>query len=158
MSKVPNIEKVLIANRGEIALRVIRACRELGIRTVAVYSKADADSLHVKHRRELLHRTTAVAAQLSPHPGADQHRRRYRHQMQCIGYGFLENVTNFVADICADHRIKFIGPSVYAMTSMGDKASARETMKKARRSDGSGSDGLISKLRLSNWLRGNRFP
>ena len=143
MSKVPNIEKVLIANRGEIALRVIRACRELGIRTVAVYSKADADSLHVKLadesfcigppplQRSYLHipaliSTAVVTGADAVHPG----------------YGFLSENANF-ADICADHRIKFIGPSVHAMTSMGDKASARETMKKAGVPTVPGSDGLI---------------
>lgn len=137
------IEKVLIANRGEIALRVIRACRELGIKTVAVYSQADAESLHVKLadesfcigpaplQRSYLHipaliSTAVVTGADAIHPG----------------YGFLSENSNF-ADICADHRIKFIGPSVHAMTSMGDKASARETMKRAGVPTVPGSDGLI---------------
>jgi acetyl-CoA carboxylase biotin carboxylase subunit len=143
LSKVPNIEKVLVANRGEIALRVIRACRELGIRTVAVYSKADAESLHVKladesfcigpppTQRSYLHipaliSTAVVTGADAIHPG----------------YGFLSENANF-AEICADHRIKFIGPSVHAITSMGDKASARETMKAAGVPTVPGSDGLI---------------
>jgi len=137
------IEKVLIANRGEIALRVIRACRELGIRTVAVYSTADAESLHVKLADE--------AFCIGPAPS----QRSYLHIPALIstavvtgadaihpGYGFLSENANF-ASICADHRIKFIGPSVDAITNMGDKASARETMKKAGVPTVPGSDGLI---------------
>src|SRR5271154_7265788 len=125
------LEKVLIANRGEIALRVLRACREMGIRTVAVYSQADAESLHVKladesycigppvSTRSYLHfpaliSTAVVTGSDSIHPG----------------YGFLSENARF-AEICNDHRIKFIGPSVFAINSMGDKASARESMKKA---------------------------
>jgi acetyl-CoA carboxylase biotin carboxylase subunit len=133
----------LIANRGEIALRVIRACREMGIRTVAVYSQADADSLHVKladeafcigppmSQRSYLHipaliSTAVVTGADAIHPG----------------YGFLSENANF-AEICADHRIKFIGPSVKAINSMGDKASARETMRKAKVPVVPGSQGLI---------------
>lgn len=137
------IEKVLIANRGEIALRVIRACRELGIRTVAVYSQADADSLHVKLADE--------AFCIGPPPG----KRSYLHIPALIstavvtgadaihpGYGFLSENSNF-AEICADHRIKFIGPSVRAIDSMGDKASAREAMRAANVPIVPGSHGLI---------------
>ncbi len=137
------IEKVLIANRGEIALRVIRACRELGIRTVAVYSTADADSLHVKLadesfcigppplQRSYLHipaliSTAVVTGADAIHPG----------------YGFLSENANF-AEICAAHSIKFIGPSVRAITSMGDKSSARDTMRAAGVPVVPGSDGLI---------------
>jgi acetyl-CoA carboxylase biotin carboxylase subunit len=136
-------QKVLIANRGEIALRVIRACRELGIRTVAVYSQADFDSLHVKLADE--------AFCIGPPPAT----RSYLHIPAIIstavvtgaeaihpGYGFLAENANF-ADICADHRIKFVGPSVEAINAMGDKASARETMKKAGVPCVPGSDGLI---------------
>src|SRR6185503_10908392 len=124
-------QKVLIANRGEIALRVIRACREMGIRTVAVYSQADAESLHVKLADEAFCIGPAVST------------RSYLHIPALIstavvtgadgihpGYGFLSENSNF-AEICSDHRIKFIGPSVYAINSMGDKASARETMRAA---------------------------
>ncbi len=136
-------EKVLVANRGEIALRVIRACQELDIQTVAVYSQADAESLHVKladeqycigppsSQRSYLHipaliSTAVVTGADAIHPG----------------YGFLSENANF-ADICRDHRIKFIGPSVHAINSMGDKASARETMKKAGVPCVPGSDGLV---------------
>ena len=137
------LEKVLIANRGEIALRVLRACREMGIRTVAVYSQADADLLHVKladeaycigppvSTRSYLHipaliSTAVVTGADGIHPG----------------YGFLSENANF-AEICNDHKIKFIGPSVFAISSMGDKASARESMKKAGVPTVPGSDGLI---------------
>lgn len=137
------IEKVLIANRGEIALRVIRACRELGIRTVAVYSTADAESLHVKLADE--------SFCIGPPPS----QRSYLHIPALIstavvtgadaihpGYGFLSENANF-AEICAAHSIKFIGPSVKAITSMGDKASAREAMKAAGVPTVPGSDGLV---------------
>lgn len=137
------IEKVLIANRGEIALRVIRACREMGVRTVAVYSQADAESLHVKLADE--------AFCIGPAPS----KRSYLHIPALIstavltgadaihpGYGFLSENANF-AEICADHRIKFIGPSIHAINSMGDKASARETMRKANVPVVPGTQGLV---------------
>jgi len=136
-------EKVLVANRGEIALRVIRACQELDIQTVAIYSQADAESLHVKLADE----------QFCIGPPSSQ--KSYLHIPALIstavvtgadaihpGYGFLSENANF-ADICRDHRIKFIGPSVHAINSMGDKASARETMKKAGVPCVPGSDGLV---------------
>lgn len=137
------LEKVLIANRGEIALRIIRACRELGIKTVAVYSQADADSLHVKLADE--------AFCIGP-PSAT---RSYLHIPAIIstavltgadgihpGYGFLAENANF-AQICADHKIKFIGPSIKAITNMGDKSSARETMRKAGVPIVPGTKGLV---------------
>src|SRR5271170_3025296 len=126
------LEKVLIANRGEIALRVLRACREMGIRTVAVYSQADADSLHVKladeafcigppvSTRSYLHipalvSTAVVTGADAIHPGD----------------GFLaENAS--CPETCADHKTKCIGPGVEAIKSMGDKSSARDRMRKAR--------------------------
>ena len=137
------LEKVLIANRGEIALRIIRACRELGVRTVAVYSQADAESLHVKladeaycigppiSTRSYLHipaiiSTAVVTGADAIHPG----------------YGFLAENANF-AEICQDHRIKFIGPSREAIMSMGDKSSAKQTMIQAGVPVVPGSDGLI---------------
>ena len=136
-------EKVLIANRGEIALRVIRACREMGIRTVAVYSQADSESLHVKLADEAFCIGPAAA------------QRSYLHIPAIIstavvtgadavhpGYGFLAENANF-AQICADHRIKFIGPSVEAINGMGDKSSARDTMRKAGVPIVPGTDGLV---------------
>ncbi|HEY9730792.1 MAG TPA: acetyl-CoA carboxylase biotin carboxylase subunit [Drouetiella sp.] len=138
------IQKVLIANRGEIALRVIRACHELGIRTVAVYSQADADSMHVQMADE--------AFCIGPHQSA----RSYLHIPALIstalvtgadaihpGYGFLSENAHF-AQICADHRIKFIGPSVQAINMMGDKASARETMRAANVPVVPGTEGLVT--------------
>jgi acetyl-CoA carboxylase biotin carboxylase subunit len=135
--------KVLIANRGEIALRVIRACREMGIRTVAVYSQADSESLHVKLADE--------AYCIGPAPAS----RSYLHIPAIIstavvtgaqaihpGYGFLAENANF-AQICQDHRIKFIGPSVSAINEMGDKASARECMRRAGVPVVPGTQGLI---------------
>ncbi len=121
-------KKVLIANRGEIAVRIIRACRELGIATVAVYSQADANSLHVsladeaycigpaQSSKSYLHIPALISVALTS--GADA-----IHP----GYGFLSERADFV-EICDQHRIKFIGPSADAMMKMGDKATARATM------------------------------
>ena len=124
-------KKVLIANRGEIAIRIIRACRELGIATVAVYSQADAQSLHVsladeaycigpaQSSKSYLHIPAIISVALTS--GADA-----IHP----GYGFLSERADFV-DICEQHHIKFIGPSAQAMRLMGDKATARKTMQEA---------------------------
>ncbi len=140
------IKKVLIANRGEIALRVIRACRELDIETVAVYSEADEDSMHVTMADEAfcigpalsaksyLHIPSIISAALTS--GADA-----IHP----GYGFLAENAHF-ADVCAEHNIKFIGPSSEAIRKMGDKATARETVMAAGVPVVPGSDGIISKL------------
>ncbi len=136
--------KVLIANRGEIALRINRACRELGIHTVQVYSQADADSLAVRLADEavcigpaqsassylLIDRILSVAAICDVeaiHPG----------------YGFLSENAYF-AEACRKHGIVFIGPTPEAMRALGDKASARATMKKAGVPTTPGSDGLIT--------------
>lgn len=125
-------KKVLIANRGEIALRIIRACRELGIATVAIYSQADAQSLHVsladeaycigpaQSSKSYLHIPAIISVALTS--GADA-----IHP----GYGFMAERADFV-DICDEHHIKFIGPSSKAMRAMGDKASARTTMIKSK--------------------------
>jgi acetyl-CoA carboxylase biotin carboxylase subunit len=139
-------KKILIANRGEIALRVIRAARELGIKTVAVYSEADRDSLHVKFADE------AVCI------GPPSSKESYLNIPRLIasaevtnadaihpGYGFLAENANF-ADICASSGITFIGPSPDAITAMGDKALAKETMKKAGVPVVPGSEGVISDL------------
>ncbi len=137
-------EKVLIANRGEIALRVIRACRELDIKTVAVYSQADTESLHVKladeaycigppeARKSYLHIPAIISAAVVT--GADA-----IHP----GYGFLAENAAF-AEVCADHRIKFIGPSPLAIKTMGDKSKARQTMMLAKVPVVPGSAGLIT--------------
>jgi len=124
-------KKILIANRGEIALRIIRACKELGIKTVAVYSEADRDSLHVRYADE--------AYCIGPAPS----NRSYLNTHSILtaaslagadaihpGYGFLAENAYF-AEICETTKIKFIGPDAAAIEKMGDKAAARETMIKA---------------------------
>jgi acetyl-CoA carboxylase biotin carboxylase subunit len=124
-------KKILIANRGEIALRVIRTCREMGIKTVAVYSTADRDSLHVKFADE---------AVCIGKPQSSDSYLNIPHLMAAVeitnadaihpGYGFLAENARF-AQICNDHGIKFIGPTPEMINSMGDKITAKETMIKA---------------------------
>jgi acetyl-CoA carboxylase biotin carboxylase subunit len=139
-------KKILIANRGEIALRVIRTCKEMGIKTVAVYSTADRDSLHVRFADE--------AVCIGPPKSADS----YLNIPNLIsaaeitnadaihpGYGFLSENAKFSA-ICRKHGIKFIGASPEMIEGMGDKASAKDTMKKAGVPTIPGSDGLLSDL------------
>ncbi len=125
------ISKVLIANRGEIALRVARACRELGLPCVAVYSTADADSAVVRFADEAVH--------IGPPPTAKSYLSipnivgaALKTGADAIhpGYGFLAE-DPFFAEICADHGITFIGPSPEVMEKMGDKATARDLMTKA---------------------------
>ena len=123
--------KILIANRGEIALRVIRTCKEMGIKTVAVYSIADAESLHVRFADE--------AVCVGPGPSSES----YLNIPNIIaaaeitnadaihpGYGFLSENAKF-SKICDENGIKFIGASPEMIEGMGDKAAAKETMKKA---------------------------
>ena len=136
--------KILIANRGEIALRIIRACRELGVKTVAVYSEADRYSLPVRFADE--------AVCIGPPPS----RESYLNIPRLIaaaeitnadaihpGYGFLAENANF-AEICTSSGLAFIGPSSRAISAMGDKALAKETMKKAGVPVVPGSEGVIS--------------
>lgn len=122
-------DKILIANRGEVALRIIRTCKEMGIRTVAVYSKADEDCLHVSMADE--------AYCIGPAPSQDSYLNvanilstALLAQVDAIhpGYGFLAENQAF-AEICEDHKIKFIGPKSEHISAMGDKVSARTTMK-----------------------------
>lgn len=136
--------KVLIANRGEIAVRVIRACKELGIRTVAVYSEADADSLHVAYADE--------SVCIGPAPAIKSYLQMpalitaaLSRGAQAIhpGYGFLAENENF-ATLCRENSITFIGPSPEAIALMGDKAAARATMKAAGVPVTPGSDGVIA--------------
>ncbi|MBY9081497.1 acetyl-CoA carboxylase biotin carboxylase subunit [Paenibacillus sp. HN-1] len=138
-----NIHKVLIANRGEIAVRIIRACRELGISTVAVYSEPDRDSLHVRLADE--------AYCIGPTASKDSY-LNFTNIMSVAtltecdaihpGYGFLAENADF-AEICGSCNIIFIGPSPEAITRMGDKAVAKDTMKKAGVPVIPGSDGLV---------------
>ncbi len=135
--------KVLIANRGEIALRIIRACKELGIRTLAVYSEADVDSLHVQLADE--------AICIGPAPSANSYLKIDRiisaaevGDVDAIhpGYGFLAENAHF-AEICASCNIKFIGPPVAAIRAMGDKNVARSTARDAGVPVTPGSDGIV---------------
>lgn len=136
-------QKVLIANRGEIAVRVIRACRELGIRTVAVYSEADREALHVKMADEAYcigpkaskdsYLNIANIMSVATKVGADA-----IHP----GYGFLAENADF-AEICAACNITFIGPDPDAIVSMGDKSTAKDTMKTAGVPTVPGTEGLI---------------
>ena len=136
-------KKILIANRGEIALRIIRTCKEMGIKTVAVYSKADASSLHVRFADE--------AVCIGPPSSAESYLKISNiiaaaeiTNADAIhpGYGFLAENSNF-SKICAENNIKFIGASPEMIDGMGDKAAAKETMKKAGVPTIPGSDGLI---------------
>jgi len=136
-------KKILIANRGEIALRIIRTCKEMGIKTVAVYSTADRESLHVRFADE--------AVCIGPPRSSDS----YLNMAQILaaaeitnadaihpGYGFLSENAKF-AEVCRDYNIKFIGPTPESIRAMGDKITAKETMKKAGVPTVPGSDGLL---------------
>ncbi len=136
-------KKILIANRGEIALRIIRTCREMGINTVAIYSEADRDSLHVKFADE--------AVCIGPPPSRESYLNIPRIIAAAAitnadaihpGYGFLAENAEF-SSICKDSNIKFIGPSAEMINAMGDKAFAKATMKKALVPVVPGSDGII---------------
>ena len=140
-------KKILIANRGEIALRIIRTCKEMGIKTVAVYSTADRESLHVRFADE--------AVCIGPPPSKDS----YLNIPNIIsaaeitnadaihpGYGFLSENAKF-SKICVDHGIKFIGASPAQINAMGDKASAKDTMRNAGVPTIPGSDGLINSVK-----------
>ena len=139
-------KKILIANRGEIALRIIRTCKEMGIRTIAVYSTADKDSLHVKFADE--------AVCIGKPAGADSY-LNIPHIMAAAeitnadaihpGYGFLAENAKF-AQICGDHQIKFIGPTPDMINSMGDKITAKETMIKAGVPVVPGGEGLLTSV------------
>ena len=135
--------KVLIANRGEIALRIIRACKELGIATVAIYSEADGDSLHVQLADE--------AVCIGPARSAESYLKIDRiisaaeiTDVDAIhpGYGFLAENAHF-AEVCASCNIRFIGPSPSAIRTMGDKNAARDQARKAGVPVCPGSDGIV---------------
>jgi acetyl-CoA carboxylase, biotin carboxylase subunit len=148
-------KKILIANRGEIALRVIRTCREMGIKTVAVYSTADRDSLHVKFADE--------AVCIGKPQSADSY-LNVAHIMAAAeitnadaihpGYGFLAENSKF-AQICNDHGIKFIGPTPDMINSMGDKITAKETMIKAGVPVVPGGEGLLQSVDEAKGLAKN---
>ncbi len=152
-------QKVLIANRGEIALRVISACKEMGIRTVAVYSEADRNSLHVRFADE--------AICIGPPRSADS----YLNVPAVIsaaeianvdaihpGYGLLSENANF-AEVCRASNIKFIGPPPEVTRLMGEKSTARQTMKKAKVPILPGSDGVIaSEDEALEWAKSVGYP
>ena len=136
-------KKVLIANRGEIALRVIRACKELGIRSVAVYSAADKESLHVRFADEAVCIGPAIAKDSYLNiPNILSAAEITNADAIHPGYGFLAENAEF-SRICTEHNIKFIGPSPLMIASMGDKASARKHMKEAGVPIIPGSKGLL---------------
>jgi acetyl-CoA carboxylase biotin carboxylase subunit len=151
--------KVLIANRGEIALRVISACKEMGIRTVAVYSEADRNSLHVKFADE--------AICIGPPPSKDS----YLNVPAVIsaaeiagaeaihpGYGLLSENARF-AEVCRASNIKFIGPRPEVIEMMGEKSTARQTMKKAKVPILPGSDGIIENEGAAiEWAQSVGYP
>jgi len=151
--------KVLIANRGEIALRVISACKEMGIRTVAVYSEADRNSLHVRFADE--------AICIGPPPSKDS----YLNVPAVIsaaeiagadaihpGYGLLSENANF-AEVCRASNVKFIGPPPEVTRMMGEKSTARQTMKKAKVPILPGSDGVIeSEGAALEWAKSVGYP
>ena len=136
-------KKVLIANRGEIALRIVRACHELGLQTVAVHSEADEDSLHVRFADE--------ASWVGPAKGAESYLKpdRILAAAEIVGadaihpgYGFLAENADF-ADMCQSHGIKFIGPTAEVIRTMGDKARAKALMIEAGVPVVPGSEGVI---------------
>ena len=138
------LKKVLIANRGEIAVRIIRACREMGIRTVAIYSEADKDALHVKLADQ--------AICIGPAPSSKSYLNiKAILEAACLtgadsihpGFGFLSENANF-AKICEEIGIKFIGPNYKLIELLGNKSKAKETMKKAGVPVVPGSEGLIN--------------
>ena len=147
-------KKILIANRGEIAMRVIRTCKEMGIKTVAVYSKADEDSLHVIFADE--------AVCIGPAPSSESYLKISNiiaaaeiTNADAIhpGYGFLSENSKF-SKICSEHKIKFIGPSPEMIEKMGNKATAVSTMNQAKVPTIPGSGGIVEleddALKISN--------
>lgn len=146
------IKKLLIANRGEIALRIIRTCREMGIKTVAVYSDADKDSLHVRFADEAV----CIGAPISKESylniprilsAADITNSDAIHP----GYGFLAENAEF-AEICIDSRLNFVGPLPQMITSMGNKSFAKDTMRAAGVPVVPGSDGVVNDLEEAKQL------
>jgi acetyl-CoA carboxylase, biotin carboxylase subunit len=145
-------KKILIANRGEIALRIIRTCKEMGIKTVAIYSTADAESLHVRFADE--------AVCIGP-PASSESYLNIPRIMAAVeitnadaihpGYGFLAENAGF-AEICKDYGIKFIGPTPDQIRSMGDKITAKETMLRAKVPCIPGTEGLLTDVKTGKGL------
>jgi len=140
-------EKILVANRGEIAVRIIRACKELNIRTVAIYSEADANSMHVQLADE------AICVGKSPSNESYLRIDRIISAAEIAdvdaihpGYGFLSENAHF-ADVCESCNIRFIGPNSRAMNSLENKATSRTLAKKAGVPVPPGSEGLVQNKR-----------
>ena len=140
-------DKILIANRGEIALRILRACKELGISVVAVHSTADADAMHVRLADE--------SVCIGPPPSKDSYLNIPALLAACEitgaeavhpGYGFLSENARF-AEILAEHNLQFIGPKAGHIRLMGDKIEAKKTAKKLGIPVVPGSDGAVSRRR-----------
>ena len=137
------LKRILIANRGEVAVRIIRACRELGIETVAIYSEIDQNSLHVK----LANKAICVGP---AKPVKSYLNRNHIIEAACLtgcdsihpGFGFLSENSQF-AKLCNEIGLKWIGPSEKLISLMGDKAKAKETMKKVGIPVVPGSDGIL---------------
>lgn len=145
-------KKILIANRGEIAMRIIRTCKEMGIKTIAVYSTADKESLHVRFADE--------AVCIGPPPSAESYLNIPKIMAAAEitnadaihpGYGFLAENASF-SEICEEYNIKFIGPGPEMIRKMGDKISAKETMIKAGVPVVPGSEGLITNIKSGKKL------
>ena len=151
--------KILVANRGEIALRVIRVCRELGVKTVAVYSEADRDSLHVRFADEAV----CIGPALSKDSYLNVPRIIAAAEVTGAdavhpGYGFLAENMSF-AEICASSGFTFIGPTPAQIAAMGDKALAKETMKKAGVPVVPGSEGILKTMKEAvDVAKGIGFP
>jgi acetyl-CoA carboxylase biotin carboxylase subunit len=135
-------KKILIANRGEIALRVIHACRELGIKTVAVYSEADENSCTCVSRTRTCASAAAQRRQLSQRACHHQRRGDHGRRRDSSGYGFLSE-SAYLAEVCEACHIRFIGPDPNVIKLLGDKARARKAMKKAGLPMLPGSDGPV---------------
>ncbi len=146
-------EKILIANRGEIAVRIIRACHELGVKAVALYSDVDRDALHVRYADEAYH--------CGPPPAAESYLQAERvieiakkAGADAIhpGYGFLSE-RGFFPDMCRDAGIVFIGPTGEVMRTMGDKVTARQTMERAGVPIVPGTTERLSDEAANRWIR-----
>ena len=147
-------DKILIANRGEIALRIQRACKELGIATVAVHSTADADAMHVRLADE--------SVCIGPPPAAESYLNIPSLLAACEitgadaihpGYGFLSENARF-AEILEDHGITFIGPTSEHIRTMGDKIAAKETVKRLGIPVVPGSDGAVTSVEHARSIAG----
>ena len=143
-----SIQKVLVANRGEIAVRIIRACHEMGLQTVAVYSQADAESLHVLHADE--------AVCIGEAPARNSYLKIPNILSACEitgadaihpGYGFLSENANF-ASICESCNIQFIGPSHQAIAKLGDKAAAKAVARSVHCPVIPGSEGIVDDVNI----------